>query len=186
MNITVMECSLHCIKKISGQWEKSGIKYSTGSTLQTGQTAEQGTGTDNRQSGGFTDNLRRLFFQYAIVPCAVNFTDGTAFHIGKPFLCMRTQEIPVRFLKNLSGDGGLTGQIPDIIRVGKTIIRTKPLDALAVNAHQEQPRTAEFAFYTGIGRQCGGQTGNRSLPAQLRVKTIQCFQNAAGQVIIGG
>ena len=185
-NAARAEGTLDGFEKVLRQREQACVEHSACRAFQAGQSAEQSACTYGRQTGFFLDNLCGLLFQYAAVADAIYFTDCAAFDIGKPFLCVRTQKIPVGLLFNLAGDGGAAGQIADIIRVGKAVIRTIAFDAGAVNAEQEQARAAEFALDTGICGERGGQTGNSGLPAQDRVQPVERFQNAARQVIIGG
>ena len=117
---------------------------------------------------------------------AVDLADRAALHIREPLARVCTQRVPVRLFDDLAGDGGLAGQVTHIIRVGEAVFRAEAVDAAAVDAHEQQPRAAELALHTGVGRERGGQSGDRGLAAQRGVQPVERLQDAARQVVIGG
>ena len=99
---------------------------------------------------------------------------------------MCAQRVPVWFLHDLPGDRGLAGQVADVVRVGKAVVRPEALDPPAVDAHEQQARAAEFPLHAGVGRQRSGQPGDLGFAAERGVQPVERLQNAARQIVVRG
>ena len=186
VNAAFAECACDRCNEILRDGQQTRVKHRARRALEAGKAGKQLAGAHHRQAGLFADDFRSLLFKHAAIAHAVDLADRAAFRIREPLAHVRAQLVPVRLLHDLSRDGGFAGQVTDIVRVGKTVVRTEAVDPLAVDAHKQQPRAAEFALYARIGGKRGGQPCDRGLAAQHGVEPVECRENTTRQVVIGG
>ena len=167
------------MNKILRNGQQACVEYRARCALQAGQAGEQLARAYNGQAGHFPDDVRGFLLEHAAVAHAVDLADRAALHVREPVARVCAQHVPVRLFDDLTSDGGLAGEVADVVRVGKAVVRAEAVDAAAVNAHEQQPRAAEFAFYAGVGGERGGQAGDRGFAAQRGVQPVERFEDAA-------